>query len=96
MKYALALILSLASPLAMAATGRFSMDGLIDLVIWLALAACVYYLAKWLIGELGLEAPFDKIVRILVALIFFIFVMNALFSGLGSPFIPLGPFEVEV
>jgi len=78
----------LASPTAMAAS-RFSMDGLIDLVIWLAIAAVVFYLAKWLIAQMELEAPFDKIVKIVVALIVFICVLNALFSGLGSPFIPL-------
>jgi len=84
MKTALFLVLSFMSPLAFAAV-NINVSSLVDLVIWLLIAAAFYWLAKWLIGEIAPEPPFDKIIKIVVALIVFVLVLNALLTVAGSP-----------
>ena len=86
MKALTALALMLASPMAFAAV-NLSVDKLVDLVVWLLIAAAFYWLAKWLVGEIAPEPPFDKIIKIVMAIIVFVIVLNALLSVAGSPLI---------
>lgn len=84
MKALTALALMLASPLAFAAV---SGQGLLSLLITLIVVGLICYLLWWFVGYIGLPAPFDKVARVIVALIALIFLLNVLFGMMGTPFI---------
>lgn len=84
MKLALFAILALASPLALAS---MSLGSLVDVLIWLLIAGTVYWLGLWLIGQVAPPEPFNKIIRIVLAVIVFVIVLNALLSLVGGAFI---------
>ena len=84
MKTLLAVALMLVSPLALAAIG-LSVDGLISAIIWLVIAGLIFWLCCWLLGQIGVPEPFNKIIRIFAALIAFLIVLNVLLGLAGSP-----------
>jgi len=85
MKATLAIVLALASPLAFAAA--VSGEGLLSLLVTLVIVGLICYLLWWFVGYIGLPAPFDKVARVIVALIALIFLLNVLMSMMGTPFI---------
>lgn len=84
MKLALFTALVLVSPLAF---GAFALSNLIDIIIWLLIAGVIYWLGLWLVGQIGPPEPFNKIIRIILAVIVFVIVLNALLSLVGGSFI---------
>lgn len=64
-----------------------SMGGLIPLLIELVVVGLVVYLLWWLIGYIGLPAPFDKVARVIVAVVAVIWLINLLMSLSGGGFI---------
>jgi hypothetical protein len=56
---------------------------MIELLITLVIAGLVFYLLFWFIGYIGLPAPFDKVARVIIALIALVFLLNLL-SGFGG------------
>ena len=73
--------LATASGYAMAA--GFSVEGLISLVIWLVIVGLIMYLLWWFVGYVGLPAPFDKVVRVLIGLVALIILLYLLLGLLG-------------
>lgn len=61
--------------------------GLVNVLITLIVVGLICGLLWWLISYIGLPAPFDKVCRIVVALIAVIFICNALLSLTGHGFI---------
>jgi hypothetical protein len=64
------------------------MDVLLTLVIYVMVGGLVAYLLWWLIGFVGLPAPFDKVARVViavVAVIFLCWVLLSLLPGTGVP-----------
>lgn len=86
MKALFAILLAVSSPLAFAASA-VSGEGLISLLVTLVVVGLICYLLWWFIGYIGLPAPFDKVARVIVALIALIFLLNVLMSMIGTPFI---------
>lgn len=84
MKYAIALILALASPLAFAAI-NLSLAGLVELVVYLAIVGGVVWLLLWLISYVGLPAPFDKVSRIIIMVVAVLILINVLLGFVGTP-----------
>jgi membrane protein insertase Oxa1/YidC/SpoIIIJ len=84
MKLALFAILALAAGPVLAA---FSIMSLVDIIIWLLIAGVIYWLGLWLVGQVGPPEPFNKIIRIILAVIVFVIVLNALLSLVGGSFI---------
>jgi len=87
MKYALALLLVLVSPLAFAAT--ISIEGLMQFVLYIIVIGLVLWLLWWLVGYAALPEPFAKIARIILAVIAVFFLINLLLGLVGSPIISL-------
>ena len=85
MKSLTALSLMFAAPLAFAAA--VSGEGLLSLLVTLIIVGLICYLLWWFVGYIGLPAPFDKVARVIVALIALIFLLNVLLSMMGTPFI---------
>lgn len=65
----------------------FSMSGLVPLLIELVIVGLVVYLLWWLIGYIGLPAPFDKVARVIVAVIAVVYLINMLLGLSGNSFI---------
>ncbi len=84
MKHALFAVLFLVAGPAFAA---FALSSLVDVIIWLLIAGTVYWLGLWLVAQVGPPEPFNKIIRIILAVIVFIIVLNALLSLVGGSFI---------
>jgi hypothetical protein len=62
-------------------------SALMTMVIWIIVAALICWLLWWLIGYVGLPEPFNKIARVIVAVIAVVICINALLTLVGKPFI---------
>jgi hypothetical protein len=60
-------------------------QGLLYLVIWLAVIGLAFYVIWWLIGFVGLPQPFDKVLRVIVAIVAAIIVVSILLNAVGMP-----------
>lgn len=76
MKYLPALLSILAFPV-MAATG-LNMDSLLQGLIYLVIVGLIAWLIWWFIGYIGLPAPFDKVARVIVALVVLVLLIQFL------------------
>ena len=59
-------------------------------LIQIIVVGLVCYLLWWLIGYIGLPEPFDKIARVIVAVVAVIFLLNLVMGLGGSSFGNLG------
>ncbi len=57
---------------------------MIALLIQLIVIGLVFYLLWWLIGYIGLPEPFDKVARVIVALVAVIFLVNLVLGLTGG------------
>ncbi len=83
MKYALAAILILASPLALAAP--LALEGLISFIVYLVIVGLIFWCIWWFIGYVGIPEPFNKVVRVVMGLVALLIVINLLLGLVGSP-----------
>ena len=59
-------------------------SGLIGLLITLVILGLIFYAIWWFIGYIALPAPFDKVARVLVALVALIVIIDILLSIQGG------------
>jgi hypothetical protein len=62
-----------------------SATALIQLVIWLLIAGAVWWLLNWLVDYIGVPEPFRKVIKIILAIIAVLIVINALLMLVGTP-----------
>jgi len=62
-------------------------SSLVSVLIQVIVVALICYLLWWLIGYIGLPAPFDKVARVIVSCFAVVFLINALLAVAGHPFI---------
>jgi len=60
---------------------------LLSVLIWLIVAGVIFWLITWAISYVGVPEPFNKIIRVVLALIVLIILINALLSIAGHPWI---------
>ena len=60
-------------------------SALLTLLVTIVIAGLIFGLLWWFIGVCALPAPFDKVARILVALVAVIFLINLLMGLSGAP-----------
>lgn len=58
---------------------------LLGLLVTLIVAGLVCWLVWWLIGYVGLPEPFNKVARVIVAVIAVLFLVNVLLGMTGTP-----------
>lgn len=87
MKYALALILTAASPMVLGAP--LALQGVLGLLIELVIVALIFWAIWWFIGYVGVPEPFNKVIRVLLGLVALIYIINVLLSMIGSPLFTL-------
>jgi uncharacterized membrane protein YuzA (DUF378 family) len=62
-------------------------QALLNAVIWIIVAAVIFWLVTWLIGYVGLPEPFAKVARVIVGIAAVLFLINALLTLAGKPLI---------
>lgn len=62
-------------------------QGLISLVIWLIVVGLVFTILWWLVGYMALPEPFNKVVRVIIALACAILLINVLLGLVDRQFI---------
>ena len=62
-------------------------DAILSCFIWLIVVGLICWLLWWLIGYIGLPEPFNKVARVLIAVVAVVFLINALLTLVGQPFI---------
>jgi hypothetical protein len=60
---------------------------LINLVIWLIVAAVIFWLVNWLIDYIGIQEPFNKIIKVILAIFCVLICINALLALGGHPLV---------
>jgi hypothetical protein len=56
---------------------------LLSIFIWIVVIGLVFWLLWWLLGYIALPEPFNKILRVLLALIAVVFLINQLLKVAG-------------
>ena len=69
---------------------NFSVGSLVTALLTIIVIACICWLLWWLIGYIGLPQPFDKICRVIIAVVAVLFLINFLLSLIGSPMFTVG------
>ena len=60
---------------------------ILSVFIQIVVVALVCWLLWWLISYMGLPQPFDKVLRVLIAIVAVIFLINAILTIAGQSFI---------
>lgn len=63
---------------------------ILQLLISIVVVALICWLLWWLIGYMGLPEPFDKVLRIIIAFLAVLFLINAILALAGESFIRWG------
>jgi hypothetical protein len=58
-------------------------NNLIQAVVWIVVAALVYFILNWAITKVGLPEPFNKIATVIIVLIAVIMLINGIFMLTG-------------
>ncbi len=56
-------------------------------VVWLVIAGLIYWILTWGLSKMGLPEPFNKIINVILVLLVVVFLINALLTLVGKPFI---------
>jgi len=60
---------------------------LLNALIWLVIGGVIFGLCHWLIGYVGVPEPFNKVAKVIIAVIAVVICINALLTIVGRPFI---------
>lgn len=86
MKACLLAILSLMPLTAAAATG-ISIESLVSTLIYLVIIALIFYVCWWFLGYVGVQEPFNKVLRVIIGLVALLIVVNILLGMAGHPIV---------
>ena len=64
-----------------------SAGGLVNVLIQVLVIGLIVWLLWWLIGYIGLPEPFNKVARVIIAVVAVIFLINVILSLAGQAFI---------
>ncbi len=64
-------------------------SGLVGFLVWIIVIGCIFGLLWWLIGYVGLPEPFNKIARVVIAVIAVLLLINVLLGLVGQPLVKL-------
>jgi len=68
---------------------NLSIEGLVELVIYLAVVGGILWLLLWLINYVGLPEPFAKVVKIIIMVVGVLILINVLLGFAGHPVVRL-------
>jgi len=73
----------------MMAAINLSLQGLVELIIYLAIVGGVLWLLLWLISYIGLPEPFAKVAKIIIMIVGVLILINVLLGFAGHPVVRL-------
>jgi len=73
----------------MMAAINLSLQGLVELVIYLAIVGGILWLLLWLISYIGLPEPFAKVAKIIIMIVGVLILINVLLGFAGNPVVRL-------
>lgn len=62
-------------------------EDLIMAVLWIVIAAMIYWVVTWGLAKIGVPEPFNKIINVVLVIAVVVFLVNALLSLAGHPLI---------
>ena len=68
---------------------NLSLEGLVELVVYLAIVGGILWLLLWLIGYIGLPEPFAKVAKIIIMVVGVLILINVLLGFAGHPVVRL-------
>jgi uncharacterized membrane protein len=71
----------------MSIIAAISGQSLVNAVIWVLIAGLIFWLLNWLISYVGVPEPFNKIAKVIIAIVAVVMLINALLTVAGKPFI---------
>lgn len=60
---------------------------IVDAVIWLVVAGLIYWVLTWGVAKIAPPEPFAKIINVLLILAVVVFIINAILTLAGHPYI---------
>lgn len=72
---------------ALSIVAAISGANLLHALLWIVIAAVIWWLCNWLISYIGVPEPFLKICKVILAIAAVVFLVNALMTLMGSPLI---------
>lgn len=69
------------------ALAAISGENVLTALIWIVVAGVIFWLVTWLISYVGLPEPFAKVAKVIVAVVAVVFLINAILTIAGKPFI---------
>lgn len=73
--------------LAMELLAQISGQSLLWALIWVVVAAVIFFLCNWFLAYIGIPEPFAKVCKVIIALAVLIFLINAILTVAGHPLI---------
>ena len=73
----------------MTAAINITLQGLVELIIYLAIVGGVLWLLLWLISYVGLPEPFAKVAKIIIMVVGVLILINVLLGFAGHPIVNL-------
>lgn len=58
---------------------------MVSILINLVIVGLIFWLVWWFIGYVGVPEPFNKVLRVIVALFAMVFLINLLLGMMGTP-----------
>lgn len=62
-------------------------SALLSLLVTLVIVGLIFWLIWWFLGYVGVPEPFNKVIRVILGLVIFIYLINVLMSVGGHPLI---------
>ncbi len=63
---------------------------LVTFVIWLVVAGLIFFLLNWLIDYCKVAEPFNRVLKVVIAVAAVLVVINALLALTGNPVVRIG------
>lgn len=60
-------------------------SSLLSMIITLVVAGLIFWLVLWFVDYVGVPQPFNKVIKVVVGLVVFIFLVNLLLGLSGTP-----------
>ena len=60
-------------------------SSLLSMIVTLVVAGLIFWLVLWFVDYVGVPQPFNKVIKVVVGLVVFIFLVNLLLGLSGTP-----------
>lgn len=62
----------------------------VNLIVWLIVAGVIFFLVSWLVDYVKVPEPFNRVIKIIMAVAAVLLVINALLALTGNPIVRIG------